>query len=329
LAHDAPKGHSDRLKDDTYSLGGSRLRAALLTLRGGYDTHFRLASRLRFPFLPSGRPGLVSGLLAVLSMSLLMLSPPSYAAEPEPEPPDPVLSTLTFRDAFLPPGAPSVALRADETAILWNPAGIAMSNVYYLSYAWKGTYYDDDLKIQSHYVLTKSRGFGIGFMRDDFSKGVETTTLFTIAPPITRKFALGWTGKWKGGFNFDAGLMALLGRHIAFGFVGRNIRYRPGVRRYWESGIAFHAVPGRLTCHFDVVVEDSPWRAATGLGGGFYLNLDKGVSITASYFTDGEGHGITRAGLRLRLPGNTLEGEYTQYTNDFQTMGVRLATRNP
>jgi hypothetical protein len=64
------------------------------------------------------------------------------------------------------------------------------------------------------------------------------------------------------------------------------------------------------------------------LGGGFNLNLEQGVSVTASYFTDGEGHGITRAGLRLRMPGNTVEGEYTQYTNDFQTMGVRIATRS-
>ena len=276
----------------------------------------------------------VSRLLILLSVSLL-LSPLAALADDAPDPgpaptgPDPVLSTLTYRDAFLPPGTPSVALHADETAMLWNPAGIAMSGVYYLGYAWKGTYYDDDIRIQSHYALTKARGFGIGVMRDDFSKGVKTTTLFSIAPPITDKFTLGWTGKWKGGFNFDVGLMAILGRHLSFGFVGRNIRYKPNVRRYWESGLALHAVPGRLTCHFDVIVEDSPWRAETALGGGFNLNLEQGVSITASYFTDGEGHGIARAGLRLSMPGNTVEGEYTQYTNDFQTMGVRLASRNP
>ena len=133
----------------------------------------------------------------------------------------------------------------------------------------------------------------------------------------------------KGGFNFDVGMMAVLGRYLSVGFVGRNVRYKPDVRRYWESGIALSAVPGRLTCHFDVIVEDSPWRTETGLGGGFNLNLEKGVSITASYFDDGEGHGITRLGLRLKMPSNTLEGEYTQYTNDFQTMGVRIATRNP
>jgi hypothetical protein len=213
--------------------------------------------------------------------------------------------------------------------MLWNPAGMVMSGVYYLGYSWKGTYYDDDVRIQSHYALTKARGFGIGLMRDDFSEGVKTTTLFAIAAPITDKFSLGWTGKWKGGFNFDAGVMAVLGRHVSFGFVGRNIRYKPKVRRYWESGLALYAVPGRFTLHFDVIVEDSPWRAETALGGGFNLNLEKGISITGSYFTDGEGHGITRVGLRLRMPGNTLEGEYTQYTNDFQTMGVRLATRNP
>jgi len=267
---------------------------------------------------------------------LLLLTPiPGFADDaPDPDPapppgPDPVLSTLTFRDAFLPPGTPSVALHADETAMFWNPAGIAMSGVYYLGYAWKGTYYDDDVQIQSHYALTKARGFGIGIMRDDFSEGVKTTTLFSIAPPITDKFSLGWTGKWKGGFNFDVGAMAVLGRHLSFGFVGRNVRYKPNVRRYWESGLALYAVPGRFNCHFDVIVEDSPWRAETAFGGGFNLNLEQGVSVSASYFTDGEGHGIARIGLRISLPGNTLEGEYTQYQNEYQTMGVRIAARNP
>jgi hypothetical protein len=262
----------------------------------------------------------------LLVMALLLLPIISLAADPAP---DPILSTLTYRDAFLPPGIPSVAMHADETAILWNPAGIAMSGVYYLGYAWKGTYCDGDLAVQSQYVLTKARGFGIGVMRDDYSRGVKTTTLFSLAPPITDKFSVGWTGKWKGGFNFDAGAMLVLGRRISIGFVGRNIRYKEDVRRYWESGLALQAVPGRLTCHFDVIVEDSPWRAETALGGGFNANLDHGILISASYFTDGEGHGISRAGLRLSMPGNTFEGEYTQYTNDYQTMGARLATRNP
>jgi hypothetical protein len=242
---------------------------------------------------------------------------------------DPFLSTLAFRDAFLPPGTPSVALHADEVAMLWNPAGIAMSDVYFLGYSWKGTYFSGDLKVQSHYILTKARGFAIGVMRDNYSKGVKTTTLFSLAPPITNKFSLGWTGKWRGGFNFDAGAMLVLGNHVSFGFVGRNIRYLKNVRRYWESGIGLHVVPGRLTCHFDVVVEDSPWRTETALGGGFNANLDHGITVTASYFTDGEGHGVTRAGLRLSMPGNTFEGEYGQYTNDYQSLGVRLASRNP
>jgi hypothetical protein len=100
------------------------------------------------------------------------------------------------------------------------------------------------------------------------------------------------------------------------------------VRRYWESGLALHAVPGRLTFHFDVIVEDSPWRAETGLGGGFLANLKGGISISASYFTDGEGHGITRGGLRLMMPSNVVEGEYTEYTNNYQSLGFRLTTRS-
>ena len=143
-------------------------------------------------------------------------------------------------------GAASMALSNDANALFWNPAGIAMSGVYFLGYSWKGTYYDDDIRIQSHYALTKARGFGIGLMRDDYAKGVKTTTLCSLAPPITDKFTLGWTGKWRGGFNFDVGVMAILGNHVSFGFVGRNVRYKPNVRRYWESGLALHAVPGKL-----------------------------------------------------------------------------------
>jgi hypothetical protein len=237
--------------------------------------------------------------------------------------------TLTFRDAFLPPGAPSVAMHFDETAVLWNPAGIAMSEVYALAYAWKGTYFDDDLKVQSHFLLTKSHGFGLGLRRDNYSRGVKTTTFFSLAPPITKDLAIGWTGKWRGGFNFDAGAMLVLGRRLSVGFVGRNLRERKNVRRYWESGLAAHLSPGRLSCYFDVVVEDSPWREVTALGGGFDAALEHGVSIGFSYFTDGEGHGITRGALKIRMPGNLMEGEYTEYTNNFQTMGLRLTARSP
>ena len=45
-------------------------------------------------------------------------------------------STLVYRDAFLPPGVPSIAVRTDETAMLWNPAGLAFSGGYFLGYAW-------------------------------------------------------------------------------------------------------------------------------------------------------------------------------------------------
>jgi hypothetical protein len=257
--------------------------------------------------------------------ALFLLLPFALGAETG----DAILSTLAFRDAFLPPGPPSVAVHTDETSMLWNPAGLSMSKAYYLGYLWKGTYFEDDLAVQTHFALTKARGFAIGLMRDDYSKGVKTTTLFSLAPPITDNLSVGWTGKWKGGFNFDAGLMFMLGRRVSVGFVGRNLRYKKNVRRYWEGGLALHAVPGSFTCHFDVIVEDSPWRAETALGGGFYARLSDGLSLTASYFRDGEGHGITRAGLGFSLPGNTFEGEYTQYANDYQTLGLRIASKNP
>ena len=48
--------------------------------------------------------------------------------------------------------------------------------------------------------------------------------------------------RWKGGFNFDCGVMALIGKRISIGLVGRNLRNKDNVRRYYEGGIAVSAL---------------------------------------------------------------------------------------
>ena len=37
-----------------------------------------------------------------------------------------LVESFAWRDTFLPCGIPSVALRTNETAMLWNPAGVAL-----------------------------------------------------------------------------------------------------------------------------------------------------------------------------------------------------------
>jgi hypothetical protein len=241
----------------------------------------------------------------------------------------PLDSSFTFREAFLPPGVPSVALRDDETALLWNPAGIAMSDVYYIGYAWKGTYFEDKRQVATHFFLTKASGFAIGLSRDDYSEGVKNTTYFAVAPKISRSLAVGFTGKWKGAFNFDCGTLLRLGKRISVGFVGRNLRSRENVRRYWEGGVGVYALRRRLVLFSDVIVEDSPWREATAYGGGFVLKLQPWASVTTSYFTDGQDNEILRATLELVLPRRIIEGEYSTASNDWQTLSGRISTHSP
>jgi hypothetical protein len=238
-------------------------------------------------------------------------------------------SSFVFREVMLPPGVPSVALKDDETALLWNPAGIAMSDVYYIGYAWKGTYIDDERQSATHFFLTKARGFGIGLSRDDLSEGVKNTTYFSVAPRVTRNFAIGFTGKWKGGFNFDCGTVMRIAKRISVGFVGRNLREKKNVRRYWETGVALYAVRGRLLLFSDVIVEDSPWRDATAYGGGFILQLQDWSTVTTSYFTDGEDNQTLRTSLQLVLPRRIIEGEYSTASDDWQTLSGRLSTHSP
>jgi hypothetical protein len=237
-------------------------------------------------------------------------------------------STFNYREAFLPPGVPSVAMRFDETAILWNPAGMALSRTYYMGFAWKGTYLDDDRQVATKFYLVKARGFGLGFIRDDVSPGTRTATLFSLAPHVTDSFAVGFTGKWKGGFNFDCGALYKYEDRLAVGVVGRNLRDTKDVRRYIESGIAVTAVPHRLALFFDVINEESPWRDALAYGGGLTARLEYGINATISYSNDGEGHETYRGSLNFIGGNNIIEGEYSTSTDHWYTLAGRIASRS-
>lgn len=275
-------------------------------------------------------------LLLLLLVPLFFLSylgfavPAAMADEADPPPPPAALiSSIAYRDAFLPPGVPSVALRDDETGMLWNPACMAMSRTFHLGYSWKGTYLDDDRKVSNHFFLTKAKGFALGTVREYIGAEKNTGYLFSVFPQVTPRFALGWTGKWKGGFNFDCGAIALIGKRISVGVVGRNLRNKDNVRRYYEGGIAVSVIPRRLGLFFDVIDEDSPWRDETAYGGGFEATLEYGIQMTLSYFNDGERHETVRAGLTLMFPKQAVTGEYTQSTDEWTTLSGRIATHSP
>ena len=254
-------------------------------------------------------------------IALLTLTPhPSHATLLE--------STFMFREALMPPGIPSVALRDDETAIIWNPAGLAMSSTYYFAYSWKGTYRGDSRKLSAHFVATKAKFFSVGAMRHYYGPDKETTTFISLAPRFTRNFSLGITAKRNDGFNFDCGAMLRIGRKISVGVVGRDLRNRDNARRYWETGIGLYAVPKRLILFFDVIDEDSKWRKATAYGGGFNAKLEHGMALNFAYFTDGSGDSVLRASLSLVGPTQHWEGEYTRATDEWETLSVRIATRS-
>jgi hypothetical protein len=236
--------------------------------------------------------------------------------------------TITFREALMPPGPPSVALRDDETAVIWNPAGMALSDIYYVGYAWRGTYFEDDRVVSTHFFLTKAKGFGVGIRRDDWYDDNEVTTFFSLAPHLSKSIGLGWTGKWRSGFNFDAGITVRLGRRIILGGVSRNIRDKEDARKYNEVGIGVSALARKLTLFFDVVDEDSPWRDELAMGGGFIVRLQYGITMTASYLDDGEDHGTIRVGLKLS-GARMIEGEYSETTDDYSTLSGRLSSHNP
>jgi hypothetical protein len=235
-------------------------------------------------------------------------------------------SSIAFREAFLPPGIPSVAARFDETAQLWNPACGALSPDYYLGYAWEGTYSEDDRQVSTHFLLTKSRGFSMGFMRDDFSKGTKTTTLLSIAPRLWSNFAIGLMGWWKGGFNFNAGSALRLGRHVVVGAVGRNLRDKEDARRSYEGGVAVFGMQRKVICFFDVIYEDNPWRKETTYGGGLTARFPYDVALGVSYFSDGTEH-IFRTSLTFMYPTRIVDSEYCR-AGDYEIFGFRLAGRS-
>ena len=234
-------------------------------------------------------------------------------------------SSFTFREVCLPPGVPSVALRSDETAVLWNPAGLAMSKTYYVGYAWKGTYLEDARQVAVHFLMIKSRGFGLAFSRDDVSDGVKNTVYVALARSFPGRIATGVTAKWKGAFNYDCGAVARLGKRMSVGLVGRNLRNRSKSRRYWEGGVGIYAVRKRLLVFSDVVAEDSPWRKATADGGGLVLHLADWATVTTAYFTDGEDNNTFRTTLQIGLPRRVIEGEYSKASDDWQTLSARLS----
>ena len=282
-------------------------------------------------FEPLSRRSLSTGRtasLAVLAALIALIAVSIPFAFPHDAEAKAVDSTFTFRDALLPPGVPSVAMRDDETAMLWNPAGLAMSRAYLVSYAWKGTYHEDDRQVSTHFLLMKARGFGLGFTRDDTAPGTKVTTLFTLAPHVVSNFALGFTGKWKGGFNFDSGLMYRKEPYFSLGFVARNLRDRKNARRYFEGGVAIAAAPHRLTLFFDVINEESTFRDAFAYGGGLSAKMEYGITLNASCFTDGQHHETYRASLNLSGGVNVIEGEYSVTTNDWSTVSARVASRS-
>ncbi len=267
--------------------------------------------------------------LTILALAALLLA--SHFTSPECAATDldsTFATSFVYREAFLPPGIPSVALRTDETAILWNPAGMAMSDAYHLGYAWKGTYCGDDKVVSTHFFLTKARGFGFGFMKDDYSEGTRTATLFSLAPRVHRNLGLGFTGKWKGGFNFDAGATLALGKNVIIAGVAKNIRDREDARKYYEGGVAVFALPEQLTLFFDFIDEDSRWRDESAYGGGIVVRLQRNVAMSASYFVDESDNYIWRGSLRILLPHEIIEGEYSTFSNDWQTVSARIASRS-
>jgi hypothetical protein len=221
-----------------------------------------------------------------------------------------------------------VAIRTDETAMLWNPAGLAFSGVYYLGYAWKGTYYKRHKEISTHFFLTKASGFGIGYTRDNYSDGTQNQFLISLAPQISNSFSVGVTNKWKGAYNLDAGAWLKFGTMGTLGFVWRDVRETERDRKTYEAGLAIFPSE-RAALHFDVIIEDNSWRKGTTLGGGLYAGISQSFYVGASYFRDGDGNNTVRVTLKLHMPTNVAESDISRSSDDFQTYGIRMTRHNP
>jgi hypothetical protein len=239
-----------------------------------------------------------------------------------------LVSSYAWRDTFLPCGIPSVALRTNETAVLWNPAGIALGNAYSAGYAYTAVYSGEAKQTGTHFVLTNTRGLGFGFTKDNIGEGTRTRMLFTVSPRFSDVFSVGWTGKWRGGFNFDVGTMMRLGRYISLGLVGRDLRDMEDARRYYEAGVAFIVSPSTFGVFYDAVIEDNVYRKATAHGGGFYVGFEKSVFFTATITSDGEGGTYFRFILQLYSPGGLLEGAYMTSSPDFTSLSGRFSRWN-
>ena len=254
---------------------------------------------------------------------VLALAAPAYALDSL------LVASYAWRDTFLPCGMPSVALRTNETAMLWNPAGVAMGNPFSAGYAYSSVYAGDDRETGTHFVLTNTRGMGFGFTHDNIGDGTKTRMLFTVAPRFSSRFAVGWTGKWRGGFNFDVGAMMRIGNRISLGFVGRDLRDTRDIRRYYETGAALIITPRRFGVFYNAVIEDNDYRRATAHGGGIYVGFEGSVFFMGTLTDDGEGHTYFRFTLQLYSPSGLIEGAYMTSTDDFRSLSGRISRWSP
>lgn len=235
-----------------------------------------------------------------------------------------LVASYAWRDTFLPCGVPSVALRTNETSILWNPAGVSMGNSYSAGYAYTAVYSGDSKETGTHFILSNTKGLGFGFTRDNIGDGTRTRMLLTVSPRFSDAFALGWTGKWRGAFNFDVGAIMRIRNIISLGFVGRDLRNTREARTYYEAGIALIASPGKFGAFYDTVIEDNIYRKATAHGGGIYLGFESSVFLIGTLTSDGEGHTYFRFTLQLYSPSGLLEGAYMT-SPDFNSLGGRFS----
>jgi hypothetical protein len=236
-----------------------------------------------------------------------------------------LVSSYAWRDTFLPCGLPSVSLRTNETAILWNPAGIAMGNAHSVGYAYTAVYSGDSKETGTHFMLTNTRGLGFGLTRDNIGDGTRTRMLLAVAPRFSDAISVGWTGKWRGGFNFDVGAMMKIGNRLSLGFVGRDLRDSHDARTYYETGIALVASPSKFGVFYDAVIEDNLYRKATAHGGGFYLGFESSAFFICSLTSDGEGNTYFKFILQLYSPNGLLEGSYATSSNDFKSLSGRFS----
>lgn len=236
-----------------------------------------------------------------------------------------LVHSYAWRDTFLPCGIPSVALRTNETAMLWNPAGIAMGSPFSAGYAYTAVHSGEDKASGTHFILTNTRGIGFGLTRDDIGEGTTTRMLFTVAPRFSRVFAVGWTGKWRGDFNFDVGAVMRIKDKISLGFVGRDLRETRQARTYYEAGIALILSPSKFGIFYDTIIEDNEYRKATAHSGGIYVGFEGSVFFVGTLTDDGEGHTYFRFTLQLYSPSGLLEGAYMTSSDDFTSLAGRIS----